>query len=1030
MLPDDPLREALVDLGIDDPLPAHRLARARTLFATAIETPGGLRIQTIHSFCASLLRRFPLEAGVSPRFTEMDDRAATLLRAEILEDMAETLAPAVMARLAAAYTGEDVAALAAEVAGKRMAFAAPLDDRTARARFGVPPTETAQAILASVFLGDEADLIAAVVAQMATGSTNDVKGADALAQIGLDAPDLATLQQLEKQFLYGPTAQRPHGARTDRFPTKATQGKLGPLLGPLHALMARVENARPGRIALAAAERTATLHAFADAFLPEYAARKAARGLLDFDDLILRARALLTDTAVAQWVLFRLDGGIDHILVDEAQDTSPVQWQVIECLAAEFTSGQGTRDTPRTLFVVGDRKQSIYSFQGADLRTFAAKQAGFAASLAAAGTPLQQTDLRHSFRSSPAILRLVDAIFDPARGRGLDGGSIHIAHRPAMPGRVELWPPFDKAADPEPEHWYDPVDLIGGEHHAARLGRAVARRIRDLVAARHPIPGKDGMRSLTPGDVLILVRRRSDIFHAIISACKAEGLPIAGSDRMRLGGELAVRDIAALLSFLALPEDDLSLAAALRSPLLGWTEDALYRLAQPRTGTLWDALRAQGDSPTLRMLQDLRDQTDYLRPYDLIDRILTRHDGRRRLVARLGEEACDGIDEMLAQALAYEGQAVPSLTGFLVWLDADEVEVKRPAEGAGGRIRVMTVHGAKGLEAPLVILPDTAAYTRRERDEVLADDDGAPLWKTPAEASPPRIEAARAARRAREEEESLRLLYVALTRAQSWLIVAAAGHLGKDGSAEDDPPPAWYHLIADGMAALGAVPQPDGGLTLGFGDWSAVVDRPTADPAPAPTLPDWAGRPAPPAVSLRSAMSPSNLGGAKALPGEGTAENLLEQGTLLHRLLEHLPRHPPDEWPAIAGSIGAEGLLPEAAAVIEDPGLAHLFGPGSRAEVPFAAMVAGVAMQGSIDRLLVAPTRILAVDYKSNRILPTRAEDTPEGILRQMGAYAAALAQVWPDRPVETAILWTKGPRLMPIPSEIVRAALDRTTIP
>jgi ATP-dependent helicase/nuclease subunit A len=1038
MLPDEALRAALAELGIDGPLSGPRLARARTLFATAIETPGGLRIQTIHSFCASLLRRFPLEAGVSPRFAEMDDRAATLLRAEIIEDLAEVLAPQAMARVAACYTGEDLAALAAEIAGRRGGFAAPLDDRAARGLFGVPATETAQAILSAVFAGGEGDLLAAVVAVMATGSTNDVKGADALASVDLDSPDLGKLQRLEKLFLYGATAKAPFGAKTATFPTKATQGALGPLLGPLHALMHRVEAARPRRVALMAAERTAALHAFAAAFLPEYAARKAARGLLDFDDLILGARALLTDPGVAQWVLFRLDGGIDHILVDEAQDTSPVQWEVIECLAAEFTAGRGARGPERTLFVVGDRKQSIYSFQGADLRSYAAREAGFAARLAAAGTPLQQVGLQHSFRSSPAILRLVDATFDPARGRALDGGTHHIAHRGDMPGRVELWPTFEKARDPEPEHWYDPVDLPTGEHHAARLGAAVARRIRDMVDARMPIPAKGGMRPVVPGDVLILVRRRSEIFFAIIAACKAIGLPIAGSDRMRLGGELAVRDIAALLSFLALPEDDLSLAAALRSPLFGWSEDALYRLAQPRKGFLWASLREAGDAPaeTLEMLHDLRDQADFLRPYELIERILTRHDGRRRLIARLGDEAQDGIDEMLSQALAYERQAVPSLTGFLVWLDADEVEVKRAAEGAGDRIRVMTVHGAKGLEAPVVILPDTAAYRRRERDEVLLAEGGTPLWKTPADASPPLIAEAREARRAAEEAESLRLLYVALTRAQSWLIVAAAGDLGKDGSDEDAAPPAWYHLIADGMRGAGAVARGDGGLELVFGDWSGPVAAPAAAPPfAAPVMPDWIARPAPTPLSAQAVLRPSDLGGAKALAGEALDEAAAKAwGTVLHRVLEHLPRHDRADWPALMPQLCGEGadhaaLLAEATRVLTDPALSPLFATGL-AEVPFAAQWRGRQIAGVIDRLLVTPERVLAIDFKSNRVVPRTAAEVPEGVLRQMGAYALGLKQVFPDRRIDLAILWTNKPLLMPVPLDIVGAALDRATIP
>ncbi|MDZ4134119.1 MAG: UvrD-helicase domain-containing protein, partial [Paracoccaceae bacterium] len=660
-------------------------------------------------------------------------------------------------------------------------------------------------------------------------------------------------------------------AKIGSFPTKATQVKLGDLITPLENLMRRVESARAQRIALFAAQKTATLHAFAAAYLPEYAARKAARGWLDFDDLITRAKGLLTDPSVAQWVLFRLDGGIDHILVDEAQDTSPDQWRVIELLAAEFTAGRGARDVPRTIFVVGDKKQSIYSFQGAEVRAFDEKRALFAARLDEINAPLQRQSLEYSFRSSPTILRLVDLTFDERRGRGLDGEVKHIAFKADMPGRVDLWPPIAKSKDPEPENWYDPVDLISEEHHAAQLGAKVAAQIKGMIDSGVQIPAEGGPRPVHAGDFLILVRRRSDIFGAIIRACKAADLPIAGADRLKLGAEMAVRDLAALLAFLATPEDDLSLAATLRSPLFGWSEAQLFALAQPRKGFLWEALRNRADhATTLKILNDLRNQADYLRPYDLIERALTRHQGRQKLLARLGAEAEDGIDELLSQALAYERNDVPSLTGFLSWLETDEVDVKRQMDSAGARIRVMTVHGAKGLEAPVVILPDTARHKKRERDELFALDGGPVVWAVFQTKSPALIRAAREDRNLRDEAEALRLLYVAMTRAQSWLIVAAAGDMGKDVTDDDDAGTAiWHHLIRDGLEAAGAVATPDGGLTLIEGDWPAPAPR--LAPAPPPQvlpLPYWAGCAAPEAPRPALAVSPSNLGGAKALPGE------------------------------------------------------------------------------------------------------------------------------------------------------------------
>ncbi|WP_415233558.1 double-strand break repair helicase AddA [Pseudorhodobacter sp.] len=1042
MKEDAALRQALADLGVDDAIDAARLARARQLFARAIETPGGLRIQTIHSFCASLLRRFPLEAKVSPQFTEMDDRAAALLRDEIIDELADLAAPDVIAALAGAYTGEDFGALAGEVVRRRNDFTRFLSEAECRALFDVPDNQTEAAVLAEVFLGGEAEWLSEAIEIIATGSVNDVKAADKLRGLELASPDLRLLAGLEGVLLTGAGAKAPFSAKIGSFPTKGTQTKLGQLLDRLEDLMRRVEAARGARIALYAAKRTAILHRFAAAFLPEYKARKEARGWLDFDDLITYAKALLTDPQVAQWVLFRLDGGIDHILVDEAQDTSPDQWRVIELLADEFTSGRGAREEARTIFVVGDKKQSIYSFQGADVEAFDQKRDLFKGKLGQVQTPLQELLLEHSFRSSNTVLRLVDLTFDERREKGLGGEVKHIAFFPDMPGRVDLWPVIEKSENPKPENWYDPVDLFTEEHHAAKLGQKVAEAIRDTIAKGTQIPIKGGAesRAVHAGDFLILVRRRSEIFGAIIQACKAAGLPIAGADRLKLGAELAVRDLAALLAFLATPEDDLSLAACLRSPLFGWSEQQLYSLAQPRKGFLWRALELDPQhAETVSILRDLRDQADFLRPYDLIERMLTRHDGRRKLLARLGAEAEDGIDELLSQALAYERNDVPSLTGFLGWLETDDVEVKRQMDSAGQRIRVMTVHGSKGLEAPIVILPDTAQYSARERDEIFLLAEG-PVWKTPKAESPEPIAEARAARKAREEAEAMRLLYVAMTRAQSWLIVAAAGAIGKDKSDDEDASNVvWYRLIQEAMEAAGAAVLPGGGLRLAEGEWPPDIGPQAALAAEGIALPAWVSAPA--AVESRpdQPVNPSGLGGAKALPGDFTADDdnraAMDRGTRLHLLLEHLPNYAAAEWRGFAAALLGDAadtaeLLAEAQAVLTHPDFADLFSPDALAEAPITADLNGKPLVGTIDRLLVSKTRVLAVDFKSNLLVPDTVAAVPDGLLRQMAAYHTALSQIYPDKHVEVALLWTRTAQLMPIAPEIADLALSRAALP
>lgn len=1026
MKPEDDLRAALTELGIEGGVSRETLAEARRLFARAIETPGGLRIQTIHSFCATLLRRFPLEAGVSPQFTELDDRAAKLLREEIVEEMADHLAPEAVEGLARLYTGEDFSQLSAEVARQGDGFDPPLDAAGCRALFDLPPDASADRLVAEVLLGGEAELLAETAAILATGSANDVKLAARIAGIAI-APGLGTLAALESALLFGESKVegKSYTAKLSGLATKATAPRLAHLQDRLDALMLRVEAARPRRLALMAADRTAALHRFAAAFLPLYAQRKLLRGALDFDDLIARAKALLTDPAVAQWVLFRLDGGIDHILVDEAQDTSPDQWRVIELLAQEFTAGAGARDVERTIFVVGDQKQSIYSFQGADVAAFARMRDLFKGRLEAIGAPFQGLELEHSFRSSPAVLRLVDETFPPHLHPDLGGASHHIAFRDAMPGRVEIWPHIPAAENPEDEDWTDPVDLVTGEHHAAQLGRQVAERIKAILEAQTPIPDGAGFRPVHAGDFLILVRRRSPLFSEVIRACKALQLPIAGADRLHLGGEIAVKDITALLAFLSTPEDDLALAELLRSPLFGWTEDMLYRLAQPRKGYLWEALRHdENHVETTRILKDMRDQADFLRPFDLIERMLTRHDGRRRLLARLGAEAEDGIDELLSQALAYERNDVPSLTGFLTWLQTDDVQVKRQMDSAGRKIRVMTVHGSKGLEAPIVILPDTADHSPRDRDEIYRLGETA-VWRTEGAGSPEAITDIRRARQDRQRAESMRLLYVALTRAQSWLIVASAGRLASERDAKkgEDREPAWYDLIRAGALRLGAETGADGVLRHGFGDWPAAAATQEAEaPVLAPVLPQWLGLPAAEPARPPQPLSPSGLGGAKVIAGDhlGESEDAKLRGTWLHLLLEHLPGKEASHWPTLAASLIPDpgecaALLAEAGRVIAAPHLAPIFAGDALTEVAITAEYQGQRLYGAIDRLVVTADRVLAVDYKSNARVPDRAEDVPEGLKRQMTAYRAALAQIYPDRQIETAILWTRTAVLMPV---------------
>ncbi|MCV6594376.1 MAG: double-strand break repair helicase AddA [Silicimonas sp.] len=1024
MRSDDELRAALEDLGEVAP---KDLGQARTLFARAIEVPGGLRIQTIHALCSAILRQFPLEGGVSPQFSELDERGQEALIGDVLDGLAESHG-AVLSEMSRFHADDTLVGLARMIASKADDFVITNSRNAIFDAFGVSGNLTIPAILeAAIGPGDLMMLRDLAQALRGSDKVTDLKTADKFAALP-KAASMKVLVALEGILLTGGTAKIPYGAKIGSLPTKGAQ-KLPAVaahMEALEALMRRIEDGRRDRIAFGAASKTDALHRFAEAFLPRYEAAKQARGVLDFDDLIRRTRDMLTGPAL-KWVLYRLDGQIDHILVDEAQDTSPAQWQIIRALTEAMVEDDARL---RTLFVVGDKKQSIYSFQGADTREFDRKAVEFDAQLAGR---LKGRELLHSFRSSPAILSLVDKVCD--RVAGLGGRVVHHGFFRDKPGRVDLLPLVQPPEEAEELPWYDPVDRPVENAASVVLARQVAQTIKRLLETETISGEKGQIRRISAGDIMILVQRRSAIFDQIIQECKAAGLPVAGSDRLKIGAELAVRDLLALMSFLTLPEDDLSLAASLRSPLFGMSEAGLFDLAAKREGrgSLWlEMLRRETDFPdSVPVLQSLLARADFLRPYELLEFILGEIGGREKLLARLGAEAEDGIDELLNQALGYERDEVPSLTGFLARVRSEDIEVKRDASGSDDLIRVMTVHGAKGLERPVVILPDTTAEGRDRGSGLLVGEDGLPVMSGSKDESPEQILALKSAKAQEDREERNRLLYVAMTRAESWLIVAGAAL--KRASKTDMN---WHQSIEAGMLASGAGPSPldPEGLRLEHGEWPTPMEPCViTNDIVVVRAPDFLTEPAVPPEKPEAPLTPSALDGAKVMGGGAMDEEAAKRrGRQVHLLLEHLPGQADPQGMAqkllARGPDRAEPAEINAlSTLVQDTIAAHpaIFAEEALAEVDITAHLAsrGQDMVGIIDRLIVTPDRVTAVDFKTNAIVPNHPEETPKGILAQMGAYLEALEAIYPEREIELAVLWTETQCLMTLPHGIVRQA-------
>ena len=1131
-LPDDALTAELDALVTEGQRP--ELAEARRLFARALETPGGLKIQTLHAFCERLLRRFPLEAGLPPGFDVQDDAAGQALQAEALDalsglahqDPEGEIAQAIAALIDNA--GADaLPRLASFAMSKRheinqaLAQAGSLDAllEQASALLGVDPELDVDQVLAEAWADTDVGALEAALSALQTGGTKtDQASAQALLEV-LDVADEDAAEAFDYyiEFLTTKTGALKKPKSIFSKKTGENYRILVTLFGDEGAEIHRVGDEILPKLAAAAANRmTRAALRLAERLLSDYQARLNRLRRVDFSDLVERARLLLTDSEARGWALYKLDQGLDHVLVDEAQDTAPEQWSVINALTEEFFAGESAHADQhpgalqRTVFCVGDEKQSIYSFQNADPREFLAQRQRLQTEARLARLRFESPPLNVSFRSSPEILAAVDACFaaeaaalsperkdvvegletkllmsdpetlerrDPLAFHRYDG---HLAARANAPGCVEIWPAVPKPeGGQEDELDLRPVDAERKDSARNQLAEAVAAEIADILKRGDGVweEGKPWrLRPAHAGDIIVLVRRRGGLFEEIIRRLKLKNVPVAGADRMTLPDQLVVEDLLSLARFALLPEDDLSLAEVLKSPFFHPVDtpappiddDALFDLSRKPGARLWDKLR-QSEDPRFAearvVLDKARARVETDAPYAFFARFLTEasptgESRLARLYARLGEEARDPAEEFLNRALAHEVDGAPSLSRFVAELQADNAQIKREMEAGRGEVRVMTVHGAKGLEAPIVFLPDTTQMPKDRSGGLFAHEEAGLLW-APDMKTPPPLMASMAERKELDADgEYQRLLYVAMTRARDRLIVCGHTH-GVAGKVDAG---SWYDRCQRSWTGedwrpvrttLDAVAEENGwtvseGLRFGA-DPKPLVASSAPPPAPV-TLPDWATKPPPVDPAPVRSVAPSHLLGeedtgfepASLSPLAAGGRSRFRRGELIHKLLQTLPDIELERREASAlryletqtdlSETQRQEIASETLRVISDPAFAALFQPGSRAEAAVAGQAAGLpggmVINGQIDRLVVTDHEVLIVDYKTNRPPPTHVEDVPRAYLAQMAAYRALLQGLHPDKPVRCALLWTDAPRLMELPGDRLDAVLSRAGRP
>ncbi len=1062
------LGDAALDKAISEgaglPIDGRRRVLARRLFAQAIETPGGLKVQTIHAFCTQLLHRFPFEANVAARFTVLDEIQQTQLLEQLtlhvlLEGAREPDGPlgralALAMAAAADQTFRDVvrAAIGRRDAVMRCVIKEGGVEAAIAAlsrSLGVDPSENRSDIEEEFFAASsiKREQWTELAALLSQGGKNDREQARRFALL----PSLSRSDQVETYLDIFCTADRAprktiltkaikDAALVERF--TAEQQRVCALLDRLRAVDCR--------------DRSAALLTVVHAVLTRYHNEKARRGLLDYDDLIDKTLDLLTNVDAA-WVHYKLDLGIDHLLIDEAQDTSHKQWEIVRRLVAEFTAGAGAHFGTRTIFAVGDEKQSIYSFQNAAPREFAAMRHYFERAHGHGGLKFVFREFKHSFRSGQNVLAAVDAVFKDklvAASVSSDTGGFppHIALPDAPSSLVEIWDPIEPDERSEIEGWDAPFDIISETSPRVKLARRIAGTVRRLVDNQTPVG--IARRPARYGDILILVRQRGQLFESIIRALKHEDVEVAGADRLMLTEHIAVMDLMALADALLLPQDDLALAAVLRSPLFGFSEDELFAVAHDRGRTSLraalarkarhgDLFAADAHARLDRLSQDARRET----PFAFYAKLLGAGGARRHFLSRLGAEANDALDEFLNLALEYERRETPSLQGFLAWLRQARAEVKRDMEMARDEVRVMTVHGAKGLEAPIVIIADTMTPPAGPKPPRLLQLDGnALVWVNRKANDPPAVAAARAQAQREAADEYRRLLYVAMTRAADRLIIC-----GAEGERKR-PDGCWYDLARAPLEPFLVEEREGEDKVWRFRSPEAkaapsekAAQGDTEPKSAAPELPSWLRRPAVPETTRARTLSPAaafaNEAERFAPTGRSAVERqkALERGRIVHRLMQSLPDIPPAQraeaiarYLARAATNFSEAerveITRQVRTILDDNNFAEIFTPGSRAEVPIVGRLPGgegLAVSGQVDRLSVNDRAVFIADYKTDNVVPERPDQIPPQYVAQLALYRAVLNQLYPSKIVRAALVFTKGPVLLEIRARAMDEALE-----
>jgi len=1034
---------------------AATLERAWRLYESLLQNRQSVRTTTFHAFCQEILLRFPLEADVPPGFelldssTEIAESAWAALLTEAGQEPESPLATHLERLLD--YTGglfNLQRALDSFLShrGDWWAFTEeaeqPVDFALARLQQQLdidPDGDPLHDLFTEQRMLELAEF-AGLLAKHPNKGNNEALEALATARHS-ELPLQIRYTACQAAFLTKQNTPRARKSSKAQMKSMGPEGEMRFL--ELHDAFSQRLLCVLEQLAAQETYRACTdWYTIGSRLLHHYQRIKSEQRLLDFTDLEWRAYRLLAHSDNALWVQYKLDQRIDHLLVDEFQDTNPTQWRLLQPLLQEMAAGQSGK--ARSVFLVGDAKQSIYRFRRAEPRLFHTAHEWLSTHLDAQGFPLHI-----SWRSAPAIMQGINKVFGehgPMAGM-LRDFTDHDTHHQTLWGAVTVLPLIEEQQEEISTReealrlrnpLQQPRELVVDDRYG-REGAQMAAIMRQLIDEQSLIGSAEDARPIHYGDIMLLVRSRSHVGY-YEQALREAGIPYIGAERGTLLESLEVGDMVALLELLITPYNNLSLATVLRSPLYACSDEDLQRLAQSGSGNWYQ--RLQELAPTLpantplslaaHQLEQWRSLAGRLPIHDLLDRIFCEGNVLERYQAAFPEHlrnrSVANLVRFLELALEIDSGRYPSLSHFLYRLgelreNRDEAPDEAPVSGSSERVRIMTIHAAKGLEAPVVFLADSAAGSGNEKPfRTLV---GWPATEPRPQQfllvgkqgqQPAQVKLALEHEKSEEQREAANLLYVAITRARQLLYVSGV----KPRRGEEL---GWYGAIRQGLDPLQETPR-EAALTLSSnampehaGKGGEVTRSDTIVSLPA----ELSGPLPIPSQSYE--IAPSNQALHTAPLGETVDEDARLRGLVIHRLLECYSDEPSVQHPRVAHEVAAEfslspasqtyrSWIAECEALLQRTELSPIFFPPegveSLNEVPIIYTHDGQTVHGIIDRLLLLPDELWIVDYKSHQHATQHTIAALATSYReQLHFYALGAQRLWPERTVRTFLLFT-----------------------